>query len=99
MLIGQPNNIETLRQAVHGHIMEHGIEPTFILMTADVAQAIFHEVSTDTKYRGLIQHGSSPSAPMFFNLGAAGKIEIGQIVGRGRVELVIDAMIKKVRTV
>ncbi len=91
------NNIETLRAAVYGHVMEHGIEPTFVLMSSDVAVAIFRELEANpTKYGGLINKGGGPFVPMTINLGT-GPIEIAQCTGQGRVELVVDATIYKVR--
>ncbi len=90
------NNVETLRAAIYGHLMEHGVEPKFVLLSSDVAQAIFKEVSNDSRYKSFITVGAGPQAPMYVDIGS-GFMEIGQIVGVGRVELVVDALEFKVR--
>ena len=94
MLTNQ-NNIETLRAAVAGYQMQHGEYPHFILMTADIARSIFHEVEQNrAKYGDLVKVGGDLQ-PMKFNFGPDGGIEIGQIVGMMRVELVADPTTSK----
>jgi len=90
------DNVTLLRAAIMGHVMEHGIAPSFVLLTVDVAQAVFREVETNNAYKGFINVGATPSSPMYVNLGQ-GPIEIGQIVGNGRVELVTDLSVAKAR--
>lgn len=94
-------HIDALRAAVQGYMMEHGAYPDFILMTSDVAQAVFQEVENNRqKYGGLIrdQLGTTGSVtPIHLNFGPPGGIEIGQIVGINRVEMVGDPSVYKAK--
>jgi len=90
-------NVELLRSAVQGFLMEHGQYPGYILMSADVARMVFREVDQNrAKYGSLIKIGGDLQ-PMKINFGPPGGIEIAQIVGTNRVELVVDPMVFKVR--
>lgn len=84
------NNADTLQAAVHGYRMEHGVWPDFILLTSDVASAIFDEVDKNrAKYASFVQIGGDMKPMKMMD------IEIGQIQGRGRVELVADPTVFK----
>lgn len=88
------DNVSTLLAAIDGHTLEHGVAPDFVLMSADVARAIFAEVKANSRYHDLIKIGGDLQ-PMKIN--HAGGIEIGQIVGSNRVELVSDLMVAKAK--
>lgn len=89
------DNVTALRAACEGYMMEHGMYPDFVLMSADIARSIFAEVKANSKYSDLIKIGGDLQ-PMKLNIGVGG-IEIGQVVGSGRVELVADPAVMKAR--
>lgn len=82
---------EALRAAIQGYTMEHGASPDFILMSSDVAQAIFREVEGNpNKWKGFVK--SVPGQHMSIM-----DIEIAQLQGVNRMELVADLLVYKVK--
>ena len=90
-IIGMPQgNIELLRSSIQGFLMEHGVYPYYELMSSDVARAVFREVDANRmKYGSLIKIGGDLQ-PMKIMFGPAEGIEMAQVVGSNRVELVVD---------
>lgn len=80
-----PNgNAKMLRAAISGFEMEHGFKPDFILMTSDVAKAIFIEVDgSPAEWKGFVKN--VPGQHM-----AIMDIEVAQLQGVNRLELVSD---------
>jgi hypothetical protein len=84
------NNIETLRAAFSGFNMEHGVKPSFILMSSDIFRSISMEVAQQpNKYASAVK--------VFGDRITIDGIEVAQITGTTRVELVIDPTDLKVR--
>ena len=84
------NNIEALRAAVQGHMMEHGVYPHFIALSSDVARSIFEEVRKEpNKYGGVVKIGGDNQPMKIMD------IELAQVQGHARVELVCDLAITK----
>lgn len=82
------NNIDQMKAALGGFAMEHGRKPDFILTTSDVFQAISIEVAQQPmKYGGVVKVVGE-------NIRIDG-IEVGQITGTNRVELVVDPLQSK----
>lgn len=90
-------HVETLRAAVQGFLMEHGVYPDFILMSDDVARAVFREVEQNRAKYGSLVKINGALQPMMLNFGPDGGIEIGQIIGVNRVELAVDANVFKAK--
>ena len=71
--------------------MEHGVEPDFLLLSADVARAVFEEVKVNNKFGGFVKiNGENQPMTMM-------GIEIGQITGVRRVELACDLSTAKAK--
>lgn len=89
------NNVEALRAAIQGHAMEHGAYPHFVALSSDVARAIFEEVRKEpNKYGGLVKIGGDNQPMKIMD------IEMAQVQGAGRVELVSDlAIVKAMRSI
>lgn len=82
------NNIETLKAAVYGFKMEHGVVPSFILLSSDVFRSISREVDQNPmRYGKLVK--------VFGERLLFDNIEIAQVTGSLRVELVVDPDIFK----
>lgn len=83
------NNTDTLGAAINGFMMEHGVRPSFILMSHDVFRSISAEVAANP-------HKYGKHVKVFGDRISFDNIEIAQVTGSSRVELVVDPLILKV---
>lgn len=82
------NHIDHLMAGVTGFKMEHGILPSFILLTTDVFRAISREIEMNpSKYKGVVDVRGSDIKVM--------DVMVAQLPGHNRVELVIDPLVYK----
>ena len=91
-MIGTPqDNVTALRAAVQGYVMEHGVSPDFVIMSHDVASAVFNEIMANPAYKDFIN--THPNGPMMM----MDTIEMAQAQGTNRVELASNLGTVKVR--
>jgi len=74
-----------LLSALDGFRMAHGVDPDYLLMTADIAKQVLMEIASNFALKDLVKV-NGVTAPMTFR-----GVEVGQLQGVNRVELSIDA--------
>lgn len=86
------NNIDTTLAAIAGFEAEHGVKPSFILLTTDIFRAISADVNAaPNKYKGIVDVWGE-------NIKIA-DIKVAQLPGSRTMELVVDPAVYKARFV